>query len=193
MLRRTRAEQVVPIYKRFVAKYSTPAALAKADSRQLHRILKGLGLNWRIRQFKALGRAIVERYGGEVPQDRDLLMLLPGVSHYVADAVLVVAFHEPRAMIDSTIARVICRYSGIPEHKESRRDPRVHLAAAALVSKRSPRNYNLALLDLAASVCTPKNPRHELCPLARWCSSAGTAGTPRGSPYTRGQEHGKRR
>jgi len=170
MLRRTRAKQVAPVYDRFIREHPAPEDVYRADPGRLASQLKSLGLDWRINQFKHLASDIVERFSGRVPATREEVMELTGVSDYLADAVLVFAYGQGRAVLDANVARVISRYFGLREHTEARRDKRVRKLADDLVDQDRPGDYNFAILDLAASVCTPLNPKHDGCPLRRTCA-----------------------
>ena len=97
------------------------------------------------------------------------------MSDYVADAVLVFGLDQPRAVVDVNVARVIARYFGLREHAEARRDKQVREVADELLDRTHARDYNFAMLDLAALVCTAKNPRHDACPLQRTCVKAAKA------------------
>jgi A/G-specific adenine glycosylase len=160
------------VYDKVVARYPTPAKLAAAPPEQVANDLKSLGLRWRIAQFQRTAAELVQRFDGEVPCDRDSLTSLTGVSDYVADAVLVFGCNEPRAVIDANVARIIARHFGYREHAEARRDPKIRQVADALLPPRRAREYNFAMLDLAALVCTPTSPKHDLCPLRRTCARA---------------------
>lgn len=169
MLRRTRAAQVVPVFEVVRRKYPKARDLAKARPSQVRRDMRSLGLNWRIDQFRVMAGELNARFDGIPPCDRDQLTTLTGVSDYVADAVLVFACGQPRAVVDANIARVISRYFGFRHHPEARRDRHVVETARSLVPRRSPREYNFAMLDLAALVCTPRSPKHEACPFRKSC------------------------
>lgn len=172
MLRRTRATQVSPVYESFIREYPAPDDVYRADPQRLRAALKPLGLDWRIAQFEALSRELVEELGGQVPSNREELMQLTGISDYVADAVLVFAFGQPRAVVDANVARVLARYFGLREHAEARRDRPIRELATALLDRRRARDYNFAILDLAALVCTPRGARHAECPFRRTCVKA---------------------
>lgn len=163
----------MPVFTAVRRKYGTPRRLADADPDSLAKDLKSLGLYWRIAQFKQLAIDLIENFGGHVPNDRSSLMSLTGVSEYVADAVLAFAFGQPRAVVDANVARVLARHFGLREHAESRRDPAIRLLADELVNRRRPREYNFAMLDLAALICTARTPKHSVCPLRRTCVAAG--------------------
>jgi len=172
MLRRTRARQVAPVYEKFIREYPSAVDLYRADPAEVREHLTSLGLDWRIKQFESLARQLVEEFGGRVPETREDLMRITGVSDYVADAVLVFGFGRPRAVVDANVARVITRHFGLREHAEARRDKEVVRLASELLDRQRPREYNFALLDLAATVCTPSNPKHDVCPLSRTCTRA---------------------
>jgi A/G-specific adenine glycosylase len=169
MLRRTRAAQVAPVFQAFIHKFPTASDLFQADPVEVTESVASLGLSWRLAQFHALANDLVAKFDGRVPCDRAELASLTGVSDYVADAVLVFACNKPRSVIDANVARVITRYFGLREHAEARRDRIVRELADELLHKRNPRDYNFAMLDLAALVCRARNPLHEECPLRRTC------------------------
>lgn len=171
MLRRTRAAQVAPVFERFMAAFPTPSALAAASEDDIRSMVRPLGLNWRIRQFHLLAEDLCSRFAGQVPCDREALMTLPGVSNYVADAVLSFACGQRRAVLDNPIARVLGRCFGLPTGPEARRDHRLRSVAQAFVGANSA-SHNFALLDLAALVCRPTAPKHDCCPLAEFCFEA---------------------
>jgi A/G-specific adenine glycosylase len=170
MLRRTQARQVVPVYEDFVRQYPTPQALASAAEKDVEQRLRPLGLSWRIPAFRQMAQCVVTEYGGKVPRDRAALLSLSGVGEYVAEAVRCFAYNEPVALLDTNTVRVAGRYFGFPVHAESRRRAPVKRAVARLVDPHAPRASNLALLDLAATVCRPKQPLCECCPVAAGCA-----------------------
>jgi A/G-specific adenine glycosylase len=182
MLRRTRAKQVIPIYEAFIREYPGPEDLYRACGDRIAATLRSLGLDGRIAQLVVLGRELIKQFDGRVPQGRRELMGLTGVSDYVADAVMAFAFRQPRAVIDTNVARVIARHFGLREHAEARRDRRVRELADELLDKARPRDYNFAMLDLAALVCTASNPKHANCPLKRTCAAVKPRSLPLPKP-----------
>jgi A/G-specific adenine glycosylase len=169
MLQRTKADQVVPVYKQFFLRFKTPSDVATAKMRILSQILYPLGLQWRIKQFKKVSQAILEYSGGRVPESRDEISTLPGVGDYVAGIVLSIAFNKQEWIVDSNVVRVFKRFFGISTSKEGRRDKHVVHLAKIYAACKGPRKANLALLDFAALVCTPKKPKHERCPVSHEC------------------------
>jgi len=170
MLRRTQARQVVPVYEAFLRHYPTPQELAAAPEEEVARLLRPLGLSWRIPAFRQMAQRLIANYAGQVPRDREALLTLPGVGEYVADAIRCFAYHEPIALLDTNTVRVAGRYFGFPVHAESRRRAPVKRAVACLVDPHEPRASNLALLDLAATVCRSEQPRCASCPVATGCT-----------------------
>ncbi len=169
MLRRTRASQVVEVYRAFIARYPDAAALDRAPAPEVADVLRPLGLYWRAANFKKLAEELVSQHGGSVPRSRDELLQLTGVGPYVADAVRCFAFGETVALVDTNTVRVAARYFGFEYNQESRRKPAVIAAVTALVATEQPQESNYALLDFAATVCRALNPEHNACPLKLHC------------------------
>jgi A/G-specific adenine glycosylase len=172
MLRRTRADQVKPIYETLFRQYPDVEAIAKAEDTKLKQILYPLGLEWRTPAFGLVARELTQKYHCKVPQTRQELTELPGVGDYVAGAVLSVAYGKKEWIVDTNIVRVFGRYFGIRTSKEGRRDKQVIETAKTYASFKDPRNANLAILDFAALVCTPKKPDCHECPLSKRCHNA---------------------
>lgn len=169
MLQRTKADQVQSVYRNFFAHYKTPRDVASTPMRKLNYLLYPLGLRWRIKKIKHVSQSIVNNYGGKIPATREEISKLPGVGTYVAGIVLSIAFNKKEWIVDSNVVRIFKRYFGIKTSKEGRRDRHVIDIARIYVNCKNPRNANLALLDFAALVCTPRKPAHEQCPLSRGC------------------------
>ncbi len=169
MLRRTKADQVKQVYDRLFAEYPGIEAMAKAKDEELEQILYPLGLKWRNPAFGLAVQEIKGKYECRVPETREELTTLPGVGEYVAGAVLSIAYGKKEWIVDSNIVRLFKRYFGIKTSKEGRRDKHVVELAKAYVSGKDPRKANLALLDFAALMCLPRNPRCTKCPLSSTC------------------------
>lgn len=177
MLRRTQAPQVVGVYHRFLQAYPDISSLNEAPELEVATILRPLGLEWRVKNFKILASELVSRHNGEVPSDRRDLQALTGVGPYVAEAVRCFAFGLPAVIMDTNTVRVAARYFGFDYTPESRRRKPVIEAVSFLVSPQRPANSNYALLDFAATICRAQKPDHANCPLASRCA------------YFRGIEH----
>lgn len=170
MLHRTQASQVVPVYERFMEAYPDAAALARASRDELLEAFSPLGLRWRAGLVHDMAAELRDNFGGQVPQREADLLSLPGISDYIAGAVRCFAFGLPVPIVDTNTIRIVGRLFGLEIRDSSRRNRLFKDLIAALVDPARPRDYNLALLDLGALVCTKvKPPRCWECPVQRHC------------------------
>lgn len=169
-LRKTQAKQVSSIYRRFLREFATPQRLAESNARQLRTVVWSLGLPARVGELKKLGEMLTTQYDGRVPRNERDLMSLPGVGRYVARAVMTFAYGRRCVAVDANVIRLIGRYFGITSKKSrAREDPALWRFCDALMPTRGPRDFNWALFDFAAMVCTPRKPRCQACPLSSNC------------------------
>ncbi|UOY10005.1 hypothetical protein [Methanonatronarchaeum sp. AMET6-2] len=173
MLQKTSASQVLPIYRDFLKRYPSPNELAGADVDEISDIIYSLGLqNTRARRFKKLGKKIVDAHAGEIPSKKEQLMDLPGIGEYISNAVLTLVFEEERPMVDANVIRVVGRaYYGDGDRKTY--EPEIEEKVMSLMPPKKAREFNLALIDLGALVCRPKNPSCRDCPLIDSCMYTG--------------------
>ena len=169
MLRRTKADQVKPVYERLFKEYPDVKALSDAKNKKIEKILYPLGLKWRTPAFGLVAREVREKYHCKVPETREELTTLPGVGEYVAGAVLSVAYGKKEWIVDSNIVRLFGRYFGIKTSKEGRRDKHVIEMAKMYIACKNPRKTNLAILDFTALVCIPGQPKCAICLLKNNC------------------------
>lgn len=174
MLRRTKADQVKEVYANLFKKYPDIQSIAEANQEELEQILYPLGLKWRNPAFQSVAREIMWRYGSKVPQTREQLITLPGVGDYVAGAVLSIGYGKTEWIVDANIVRLLKRYFGVEVSREGRRDKHVIEMVKMYVLYVDSRKANLAILDFAALVCIPSNPRCGECPLIEGCITANT-------------------
>lgn len=175
-LRRTRADQVVPVYRNLARIAPTPADLIE-HRREAQVIMRSLGLRWRARNMVALARALVQRHNGRVPRTELELKKLPGVGEYVARAVLAFALGRPAVLIDTNTRRIVSRV----HQRDKSHAWQVRLDLYELAGSAGPdAAFNYALLDLGASVCRSTAPLCEACPVRALCAF-GTASQPRGA------------
>ncbi len=170
MLQKTHAvEQVLPVYKVFLVKYPNIESLSEAEEIEIKKIICSLGLqNVRSRRFKQLGVILKEEFEGKVPNEYSELVCLPGVGEYIANAVLCMAFNKSTVMVDSNFGRVLGRiYDGKEDYPPSKN--KTWKIAKILIPKNNCREFNLGIIDLGALICTPKNPKCELCPFSENC------------------------
>ena len=175
MLQQTRVETVLEYFPRFLARFPTLEALADAPEEAVLAAWSGLGYYRRARALRAASRAIVEHHGGRFPTERAAALALPGVGPYTAGAVLSIAYDLPEAAVDGNVERVLSRLFGLDAAAGS---PGLGRACRALAERLvpgekvpgtvSPGTWNQALMELGATVCTPR-PRCGACPIARSC------------------------
>jgi A/G-specific adenine glycosylase len=160
-------------------------ALAAAPEAEVLHAWQGLGYYSRARRLQAAARAVVERHGGHLPGDPELLRALPGVGAYSAGAIASIAFGLPEPIVDGNVVRVLTRVfglSGDPTRGALKR--RLWELARELVPAERPGDFNQALMELGATVCTPRSPGCAVCPLSSVCEArrSGSVERPRSSP-----------
>ncbi len=169
MLQQTRVETVIPYYQRFLARFPDVASLAAAPLEEVLAAWAGLGYYRRARHLAAGAREVVTRYGGKLPADPRALSSLSGIGRYTAGAIASIAFEVQAPLVDGNVARVLARVFGIEEPVDAPRTVnKLYELAASLVPSERPGDFNQALMELGATICTPA-PRCALCPLARRC------------------------
>ena len=180
MLQQTTAEVVIPRWRRFLSRFPTVEALARAPERAVLAEWSGLGYYARARNLHRAARAIAAR--GAFPRTFAELLELPGNGPYTAAAVASIAFGIPVAAVDGNVVRVLCRLRGLRlDPKASRTLARLRIEAQALVPARGAGDHNQAVMELGALVCTPRAPRCGACPLRTLCKAAAS-GKPEGFP-----------
>jgi len=220
MLQQTRVAAVEPYYRRFVRRFPTLRALARARSEEVLKLWAGLGYYSRARNLHRAAKEIIAKHGGKFPREAETALALPGVGRYTAAAVLSIAYGEPLAVVDGNVARVLARLGAVrgdvretgrwrkleeraqelmgeKEHEESeikncrfqiaggradqienekttddaRSDLRAEKRRLRAALHTGPGEWNQAMMELGATVCTPRAPRCEECPVARWCKA----------------------
>ncbi len=172
MLQQTRVAAVVPYYERFVKRFPTVQALARANPEQVLRFWAGLGYYSRARNLHRAAKQIVTRHGGRFPRAMDAALRLPGIGDYTAAAVLSIAYGAPHAVLDGNVARVLARLAAVGDDpREPQRWTQLRGTAQELLTKQNPSDWNQAMMELGATVCTPRAPRCDACPLACCCKA----------------------
>ncbi len=168
MLQQTTVAAVKPYFARFLARFPTVGALADAPADAVMAAWAGLGYYSRARNLHACAKAVVERFGGRFPDDEAALRSLPGIGAYTAAAVAAIAFDRPAAAVDGNVERVVTRLHALEEPMPKAR-PAVRRIAGALVPVVRPGDFAQAMMDLGATVCTPRRPACGLCPWSGAC------------------------
>lgn len=170
MLQQTTVKTVGPYYARFLSRWPTVNALGEADLDDVLRLWAGLGYYARARNLHACARAVVERHGGIFPSSLDGLRALPGIGDYTAAAVASIAFDLPAVPVDGNVERVVSRLFAVEEQLPAAKAIVKQLAASLLPPQRSG-DFAQALMDLGATICTPKRPACALCPWSDVCAA----------------------
>lgn len=184
MLQQTRVETATPYFRRFTEAFPTIRALAEADLDSVLKRWEGLGYYSRARNLHRAARLVADEHGGAVPSDPEAFRALPGVGPYTAAAVLSLAFGEPLAVLDGNVIRVLARVFAV-EADSKAGSTRAALQALAdrLLDTRAPGRWNEAVMELGATICTPRAPACPRCPLRDVCR-ARVSGDPEAYPVT---------
>lgn len=172
MSQQTRIEAMKPYYENWMEQFPTKEALAAADEDTVVKAWQGLGYYSRARNLRLGVREVMTKYGGEMPRTRKEVERLKGVGAYTAGAILSLAFNQREAAIDGNVLRVYARLYAVREDIMRTAGKK---AIAALVEETlpydRPGDFNQSLMDFGSSICIPKAPRCEGCPLRRWCQA----------------------
>jgi A/G-specific adenine glycosylase len=172
MLQQTGVAAVIPYYQRFLVRFPEIASLAAADLDEVIALWAGLGYYSRARNLHAAARRVVTEHGGAFPADLKALQALPGIGRSTAGAILSIAFDRKGPILDGNVRRVLARLLALEE------DPRAPAGekllwswATELTPDERPHDYAQAIMDLGATVCMPRRPACERCPLAQLCQA----------------------
>jgi A/G-specific adenine glycosylase len=174
MLQQTRVETVLPYYRRFLEALPTVRSLAEAPESRVLSLWSGLGYYRRARMLHAAAKRIVREHRGQLPRDVEGLRRLEGVGDYTAGAVASIAYGVRAALVDGNVTRVLTRLFAVEDDTStSAGRARIWDVARNLVSSApgDPGDWNQALMELGAIVCTPRGPACERCPLEAFCSA----------------------
>lgn len=191
MLQQTTVTAVKPYFERFMARFPTVKALAEAPSEAVMQAWAGLGYYSRARNLHACAIAVVTEHGGRFPDSEEGLRTLPGIGAYTAGAVAAIAFNRPVAAVDGNVERVMTRLFAIEELLPGAR-PLVRERVLAMMPQDRPGDFAQALMDLGATICTPRNPACGLCPWREPCQ-ARIAGTQESFPRKAAKKAGAAR
>jgi A/G-specific adenine glycosylase len=172
MLQQTQVDRVLPKYQEWLAKDPSLEALARADEHEVTQTWRPLGYNIRPQRLHAIARESVVRYGGQLPSDEATLLSFKGIGQYTAGAIRSFAFRQRAAILDTNVARVLFRVF------VSRGDVKAHAmrrhlwsVSEALVPRKHVFDFNQALMDFGATVCTARKPKCDACPMTKLCAS----------------------
>jgi len=170
MLQQTRVAAAIPYYERFLERFPDVHALAAAPQEEVLRFWSGLGYYSRARNLQKAAQQIVANHGGQFPTQLKDALGLSGIGNYTASAILSIAFGEKHAVLDGNVARVLARLRAIRgDVRDSQRWQGLQKNADELLETDSPGDWNQAMMELGATLCTPKSPQCLLCPVAQFC------------------------
>jgi A/G-specific adenine glycosylase len=170
MLQQTRVAAVLEHYARFMKRFPTVQSLAAARGASVLAVWSGLGYYHRARRMHQAAKVIARERRGEFPRSADDWLTLPGIGRYTAAAIASIAFEEAVAVVDGNVERVLQRLFGAEQSREQ-----AWWQANALLDRKRPGDFNQAMMELGATVCTPRAPKCLLCPLNSFCQTRGVA------------------
>ena len=185
MLQQTQVDRVLPKYAEWLGKYPSLDALAAAPVHDVTQTWRPLGYNIRPRRLHDIARESVARYGGQLPSDEETLLSFKGIGEYTAGAVLSFAFGQRKAILDTNVARVLFRvFVGRGEPKSHAMKRRLWEVSRAVLPMRHVFDFNQALMDFGATLCSARKPRCGECPMRSRCVSypLDVPKTPAGKP-----------
>lgn len=170
MLQQTQVKTVVPYYQRWLAKFPTLEVLARADQQQVLKAWQGLGYYSRARNLHRAAQQILDQHGGNFPSDPSIVLELAGIGRTTAGAILSAAFNQPLAILDGNVKRVLARLVSLQE-LPNKALPQLWQLSETLLDRKRPHDFNQALMDLGATICTARNPSCYACPWAKYCQA----------------------
>ncbi|MEP1151918.1 MAG: A/G-specific adenine glycosylase [Balneola sp.] len=178
MLQQTRVDQARPYFENFMELFPTVHDLAKADQQQVLKAWEGLGYYSRARNLHAASKMIVNDFDGKLPESYDEIIKLKGIGPYTAAAITSIAFGQPNAVVDGNVIRVITRYYGIEDDvRSSKTTKQVQQLVNELISQENPADFNQAMMELGATICSPTKPDCLNCPIQSGCVATKIAKT----------------
>ena len=170
MLQQTTVAAVRPYYEKFTSRWPDAAALAAADEGEVMAAWAGLGYYARARNLIACARMVASEHGGRFPDSEAELLRLPGIGRYTAAAIAAIAFGRRAVVVDSNVERVVARLFAVEEALPGAR-PRIHALADTITPDEKSGDFAQAMMDLGATICTPRAPDCPRCPLAYQCEA----------------------
>ena len=170
MLQQTQVATVIPYFKRFIKFIPNFNSLSRVKNKKLIKLWEGLGYYSRARNLKKTAEVIIKNFKGNLPNNFDDLIRLPGVGDYTASAILAIVFNKPYIPLDGNIERVLKRYLYLKKDKETQKNNLIKKKKIFGKSLRSS-DYAQALMELGALICKPRNPICNECPISKKCKS----------------------
>jgi A/G-specific adenine glycosylase len=170
MLQQTRVAAVIPYYERFMKRFPSIEVLAGAQIESVLQFWAGLGYYSRARNLHQAAKQIVAQHRGEFPPAMDAALALPGIGAYTSAAILSIAYGFPAAVLDGNVARVLARLGAVEgDLRAPERWSMLNDAADTLLEAKNASDWNESMMELGATICTPRAPRCDVCPIANFC------------------------
>ena len=170
MLQQTQVDRVLPKYHEWLKKYPSLEALAEAPIRDVARTWRPLGYNIRPKRLQSIAQQAVANHGGELPSDQETLLSFKGIGRYTAGAIRSFAFRQRAAILDTNVARVLLRvFVAAGDPKSHAMKKHLWAVSEALVPQRQVFDFNQALMDFGATLCTARKPACLICPMSAGC------------------------
>lgn len=170
MLQQTQVATVIPYFEKFTARWPDFASLAAVEDADLMSAWAGLGYYARARNLLAAARAVAREHGGRLPASEAELRMLPGFGAYTAAAVAAIAFGQRAVVVDGNVERVVARLFAVSDPLPGAK-PRIRDLADSITPEARSGDFAQAMMDLGATICTPRSPRCLLCPLSECCAA----------------------
>lgn len=172
MLQQTQVDTVISYYHRFLKTFPNVFALARAPLQNVLKVWENLGYYSRARNIHAAAKVIVEKFGGQIPDNFEDIKSLPGIGLYTAGAILSIAYGQVLPAVDGNVRRILCRLFAIRKPVDDAREHKqLQKLAASLIPAKHPGDFNQALMDLGATICKAQNPDCSRCPVAILCQA----------------------
>ncbi len=170
MAQQTQINTLIPYYERWLEKYPTISDVAKATEDDILKSWEGLGYYSRARNLQKTCKLIVENHNRRVPKDPDILLTLPGIGPYIAAAVASIAYDVPIAVVDGNVLRVMTRLYGLSDDiGKDKTKKNIQNRLNQIIKSTPPSEFNQGVMELGATICTPKNPHCPDCPIQNVC------------------------
>lgn len=193
MLQQTTVKTVIPYFYRFMERFPTIRALAEAQLDDVYQLWQGLGYYSRARSLHASAKIITEDLHGHFPQNREEVLKLKGIGNYTAASFLALTFNLPETVVDGNVIRIICRMYHLTQPVDEIANI-IREKAELLTDRKNPADYASAIMDLGATICTPKNPQCLTCPWRTGCASQkfqDMESLPRRHKIAKQEKHGR--
>jgi A/G-specific adenine glycosylase len=170
MLQQTRVAAVIPYFEKFCARFPDVRTLAEAPQADVLRMWSGLGYYSRAKNLQTAAQQILREHAGIFPRTAQGVRSLKGIGPYTTNAILSIAFGEKHAVLDGNVARVVARLSAVRgDLREGARWKLLQQTSDQLLAHEAPGDWNQAMMELGATVCTPRAPQCLICPVASFC------------------------